>query len=630
VAERFWESDFDDTRRSYSRYITIGAILGLLAVVLGALTLGTTFKSIRAEETRQSQILTPADAALNDTYRYFIDQETAVRGYIISQDRRFLQPYIEASRELPALFAQLDYLAVRMIPSGESKVNRIIREHRDWVDKVAEPEISFVVNGQQDRAFEIVASGLGRENFDEIRAAVSNLEDALAAERARSDETLVGLEERLATLLVVTLLSLAGLILLAVWLLRRRVVGPLTRELREQAGLIDLAQDAIITRMVAGPITFWSRGAEILYGFTKDEAMGKRSKVLLQTKLPEPKEVLEAKFFEDGHWTGLLTHTTKSGEEVMVASRWLLRRDSAGQPSSIFEVNTNVSDRALTALRSATEQQFRKSRPTRLVSNRPAADELREAVEKNDITVHYQPLVRLGDHKIVGAEALMRWNHPSRGLVAPDGFLDEAIEHDMMDEMSQLVLARSVSDLGKWEDHELFVSINLDTKQLLSSGLPLRLEAMLNSANIAPDRVWLEIPESLYAEHFSGAVQVVGELRDLGCRIALDDFGTGTSSLDWLARVPVDALKVDQRFIRGIGHSASDQAVLRAVAGLGQELGMILVAEGIETIEHRDALVDLGYDYGQGYLFSRAVDQEALQQAVLPTAVLRPDLFVRR
>jgi EAL domain-containing protein (putative c-di-GMP-specific phosphodiesterase class I) len=97
-----------------------------------------------------------------------------------------------------------------------------------------------------------------------------------------------------------------------------------------------------------------------------------------------------------------------------------------------------------------------------------------------------------------------------------------------------------------------------------------------------------------------------------------------------LSRVPVDVLKVDQRFIRGIGNTQSDQAVLRAVAGLGQELGLILVAEGIETMEQRDVLLDLGYDYGQGYLFSRAVDPEALKQAVLPTNVLRPDLFIGR
>jgi PAS domain S-box-containing protein len=630
VAERFWELEKISRNRSYPRNIAIGAVLALLLVALGAITLVDSYSKIRAEQYRESQVLAPASQHLADVFRYYIDQETAMRGYVMTSDRKFLEPYSAAQVRLPYHVSML-WSLIREIPDGDSLLNDIEREHRIWVVEIADREINFTNNGEADRALAITASGAGREQFDRIRAAVAKLEGHLADQREISVARLSSFESRLAWLLLVTLLSLVALIALTTWLLRHHVVKPLTAEIEEQAGLIELSQDAIVTRDVEGPITFWSRGAEALYGYTKDEAIGRVMRELLNTKLPEPKAVMQERFFRDGFWTGLLTHTTKSGQEVMVASRWVLRRDEHGKPSSIFEVNTNVSDRALTALRSATEAQFRQSSPIVHTAGqlRPEAQELRDALRDHRIPTHYQPIVRLGDHQIVGLEALMRWNHPSRGILTPDGFVSEALQNNLMDAMSQMVLERAFEDLAAWSDQDLFVSINLESRQLLSSGLPKRLASMIDRAGIDPKRIWLEIPESLYAEHFSGAIQVVSELRDVGCTIALDDFGAGTSSLDWLARVPVDVLKVDRRFVKGIGRSASDHAVLRAVASLSQEFGLVLVSEGIETVEQRDVLWEMGYDFGQGFLFSRAVEQDALMEALLPAAVLREDLFHR-
>lgn len=129
---------------------------------------------------------------------------------------------------------------------------------------------------------------------------------------------------------------------------------------------------------------------------------------------------------------------------------------------------------------------------------------------------------------------------------------------------------------------------------------------------VEPHRLWVEIPETLYAEHFGAALDTVNQLRSVGVTIALDDFGTGNSSLDWLARIPLDVLKVDRRFVEGIGERPGDHAVLRAVAGIGQELGLRLIGEGIETMDQRALLLDLGYELGQGFLFSRAVQEDLL------------------
>ncbi len=249
--------------------------------------------------------------------------------------------------------------------------------------------------------------------------------------------------------------------------------------------------------------------------------------------------------------------------------------------------------------------------------------DLKAAVDGDAIDLHYQPIVELDSGRIIGAEALARWTHPTRGPIAPDRFIALAEETGVLVALGRQVLARACADLpllrARLGPH-LRVGVNLSATELLQPGLCQRIAALLAAHDLEPRALTLEITESVLVRDLHAAEQRVRELHELGVGLALDDFGTGYSSLAYLRHLPVDVLKIDKAFITHVADpSSSDRALVQAILNLARPFGLSVLAEGIETPAQRDALVGLGCPLGQGFLLSRPLPVADL---VAPAATL--------
>jgi diguanylate cyclase (GGDEF)-like protein/PAS domain S-box-containing protein len=242
---------------------------------------------------------------------------------------------------------------------------------------------------------------------------------------------------------------------------------------------------------------------------------------------------------------------------------------------------------------------------------------LRQAQEQDQLRVHYQPIHRLADGQLIGFEALVRWEHPERGLVTPGEFLPVAEESGLIGNIDAWVLEQACRQMRRWleEDRGLaFVAVNLSCRLFRRAELYDEVAGVLAATGLAPRYLELEITESAVMEDPDTAEALLGRLRELGVRLAIDDFGTGYSSLQRLKRLPVHKLKIDQSFIRGLPTDQNDIAISRAVTALGRSLGLSVLAEGIETEAQAGFLRELGCDYGQGYLFSRPLPAAEVEQ----------------
>ena len=227
--------------------------------------------------------------------------------------------------------------------------------------------------------------------------------------------------------------------------------------------------------------------------------------------------------------------------------------------------------------------------------------DLRRAIDRRELRVFYQPIVRLGSAETVGFEALVRWQHPTRGLVSPAEFIPIAEETGLIVPLGQFVLREACKQAAKWPG---YMSVNVSNRQFAQSDLVADVREAIEESGISPDRLYLEITESVIMQHADAALQVMVGLRALGCRIALDDFGTGFSSLSYLHRFPIDTLKIDSSFVRA-ARERKNVEIIRSILALGHGLSLDIIAEGIETTEQRELLQSLDCDFGQGYLFAR-------------------------
>ncbi len=236
------------------------------------------------------------------------------------------------------------------------------------------------------------------------------------------------------------------------------------------------------------------------------------------------------------------------------------------------------------------------------------ASALTQAVTRNQFDVHYQPKVDARTRRILGAEALLRWNHPKLGKVPPAKFIPVAEETGLIVRIGEWVLRSACSEARRWEREghgELHVSVNLAARQLLEPNLTRVVRAALDEAGLAPSRLEVEVTESTAMGDTKASVAALRALRDLGVRISVDDFGTGHSSLEYLRVLPLDVLKIDRAFVKDIGSGIDDGAIAKTVVALGHNLGLHVVAEGVETEEQMTFLVDAGCDSIQGYLTGR-------------------------
>ena len=265
------------------------------------------------------------------------------------------------------------------------------------------------------------------------------------------------------------------------------------------------------------------------------------------------------------------------------------------------------------------------------------AGELALAIERSELFVLYQPLFRLDDGALIGAEALVRWRHPQRGVLLPGEFIAHAERRGLIEKVDSFVLDEACRQLAAWgsEDDswdDFMISVNVSGRQLRDRGLVDRVSAALERHRITPSRLCLEITETALIGELGAANQVLESLSELGVRLALDDFGTGYSTLAHLQQLHTDTLKIDRSFIAQIEGGSRDRKIVAAVIAMAHALGMTVVGEGIETQGQQDGLIALDCDEGQGYLFAPAVppaDLATLRAATRstqtqPTARPRP------
>jgi diguanylate cyclase (GGDEF)-like protein len=233
--------------------------------------------------------------------------------------------------------------------------------------------------------------------------------------------------------------------------------------------------------------------------------------------------------------------------------------------------------------------------------------ELRRALERREFIVEYQPLAELATGRILGAEALVRWLHPQRGLLRPDEFIPIAERTGMIKQLSSHVLDEALSRCRDWNaaGYDVHVAVNLTVANLLDLELPNEIAELLRRHETAPDRLELEVTESMIMADPFRVRQVLTRLSDMGVRLAIDDFGTGYSSLAYLRRLPVDVLKIDKSFVLNMTEDANDATIVRSTIDLARNLGLRVVAEGVETAEAWHALKAFGCHLAQGYLIGR-------------------------
>ncbi len=236
--------------------------------------------------------------------------------------------------------------------------------------------------------------------------------------------------------------------------------------------------------------------------------------------------------------------------------------------------------------------------------------DLRGALERHELILHYQPITALPTGQLVGVEALLRWHHPQRGLILPNDFIPLAEESGLIVPIGFWALETACQQFLAWQaDHSRsglqVLSVNLSARQLANPSLIQTLSEIIQRTGIAPAQLELEITESVVIHGFELARAQLDAIKDLGVKLAIDDFGTGYSSLSYLHHFPLDTLKVDRSFVNAMSGGSRNIEIVRAIITLSQQLAMNVIAEGIETIEEAATLRDLGCDYGQGYHFSR-------------------------
>jgi len=262
---------------------------------------------------------------------------------------------------------------------------------------------------------------------------------------------------------------------------------------------------------------------------------------------------------------------------------------------------------------------------TRAVTLLRLESDLRRALEKEELCVYYQPIVSLANRELYGFEALVRWRHPERGIISPDDFVPLAEETGLILPIGLQVLREACHQLRIWQqrspaNRDLIISVNLSGKQLTQPDLIERIEEVLHESQINPWHLKLEITETVVMENPELAAVTLAKLRGLGVRLSIDDFGTGYSSLSYLNRFPVDMLKIDRSFVISMNEADENLQIVKTIVTLAGNLGMQVVAEGVETEDQLEQLRSLKCQYGQGFLFSKPLDIKDVDLFILNSA----------
>jgi diguanylate cyclase (GGDEF)-like protein len=266
---------------------------------------------------------------------------------------------------------------------------------------------------------------------------------------------------------------------------------------------------------------------------------------------------------------------------------------------------------------------FSQAQRTGALENRTLLSALRYAIDHapEQIGLAYQPIFGTADRSLLGAEALLRWQHPGLGLVSPVRFIPLAERSGLMLELGDLVMRKAVQQLGQWTgllaNRDFHLHVNVSPTQLADDDLPARFLAICRVTGVAPARVTLELTESALGLDPEASMAMLERLRSSGARICLDDFGTGFSTIGWLSRFPIDELKIDQSFVAGLPAKADDVAIAKLILGLARELSLDVTAEGVEHPQQLAALQELGCERVQGYLLSRPISSVKMEELLV-------------
>lgn len=242
---------------------------------------------------------------------------------------------------------------------------------------------------------------------------------------------------------------------------------------------------------------------------------------------------------------------------------------------------------------------------------------LRKAIEDNSMSLHYQAQVLAGDNqKIVGVEALVRWNHPEKGLISPASFIPAAEESGLIIPLGELILDEAIKQVQTWQEDEVKsswrVSVNVSSKQFEGSSFIPTLQKILKKYRVNADMIRLELTEGILIQNTDEALKKLYELKEIGISLSIDDFGTGYSSLSYLKQLPIDELKIDQSFIKDLISDKNDEIITKTIISIGEQFGLEVIAEGVETQEQYEKLLLLGCKNFQGYLFCKPMPAELL------------------
>jgi diguanylate cyclase (GGDEF)-like protein len=295
-------------------------------------------------------------------------------------------------------------------------------------------------------------------------------------------------------------------------------------------------------------------------------------------------------------------------------------RESEADPAALVRDAAAALYRAKAAGRGGAAL-FTEAMRVRALERLQIVSDLHRAMERNELELHYQPQYALGTHTISGVEALVRWNHPERGLVPPSEFIPLAEETGIIVALGRWVLREACTQAQRWREHvaplaPLSMSVNLSPRQLQQPRLVEDVAATLAETGLDPRLLTLEITESIALDDLDATVQRLQALKALGVRISIDDFGTGYSYLAYLRKLPIDELKIDKSFVDGLGTHGDQSAVAEAIVRLARSCGLTTVAEGVEELHQVDALRALSCESAQGFYFARPLTAAALDQLI--------------
>ena len=246
---------------------------------------------------------------------------------------------------------------------------------------------------------------------------------------------------------------------------------------------------------------------------------------------------------------------------------------------------------------------------------------LRAALENNELSLHYQPKIDLASGSLIGFEALLRWQcEQMGGAVSPVDFIPVAEDSGLIVPIGEWVIRQALADIKHWNryrSNKLHVAVNLSVRQIRVGSIPQFISGLLSETGIPAEWLELELTESMVMENVHSQIETFHALRNLGVRLAIDDFGTGYSSMSYLKRLPINTLKIDRSFVGDLARDSNDLAIATAIVALGHSMGLTVVAEGVETEEQANALMAIGCDIGQGYLYARPMPSERITEYLI-------------